>query len=108
MAPAAGTVLRVLYTFVAEEASELAVREGELVAVLDSGAGAADGWILVARLASPAERGFVPMGACRRSECGAARRVILSVVYHVVLPLSYARRRLFPLQTTSCRRWTRR
>ena len=76
MAPAAGTVLRVLYTFVAEEASELAVREGELVAVLDSGAGAADGWILVARLASPAERGFVPMGAfSRRSEdCGAARR----------------------------------
>ena len=96
MAPAAGTVLRVLYTFVAEEASELAVREGELVAVLDSGAGAADGWILVARLASPAERGFVPMGAfSRRGRIAALRAVvIISVTCHVLLPLPpNARRR---------------
>lgn len=66
---APGVILRVLYNFDAEEASELAVREGELVAVLDARAvgaaasGAAEGWTLVARLAKPSERGFVPSGA---------------------------------------------
>ena len=61
--PAPGTVLRVLYSFTAEETSELSVSEGSLVTVLDSAAGAADGWTLVCRLDEPAVRGFVPTGA---------------------------------------------